>query len=144
MKGITPNVCSLCVCVIINKRSFESFMCLDLASDSQKNLYLAVTYLSLTHTHARTHACTHTHTHSLTHSLTHSHTHTQTHTHTHTHTLSLSLSFSNSSQSLQSNYFHTGSVCVSHSVQLRLTGHDNPDTFSFPFSLSPFLSIILT
>ena len=143
MKGITPNVCSLSVCVIINKRSFESFMCLDLASDSQKNLYLAVTYLSLTHTHARTHACTHTHTH--THSLTHSLTHTHTHKHIHTHTLSLSLSFSNSSQSLQSNYFHTRSVCVSHSVQLRLTGHYNPDTFSFPFSLSlsPFLSIIL-
>ena len=128
MKGIPPNVCSLCVCVIINKRSFESFMCLDLASDSQKNLYLTVTYLSLTHTH------THARMHTLTHSLTH------THTHTHTHTLSLSLSFSNSSQSLQSNYFYSHSVCVSLSVHLRPTGHYNPDTFSFPLSL--FLSLL--
>ena len=29
-KGITPKICRLCVCVIINKRSFEPFMCLDL------------------------------------------------------------------------------------------------------------------
>ena len=28
--GITLKICRLCVCVIINKRSFESFMCLDL------------------------------------------------------------------------------------------------------------------
>ena len=27
MKGITPNICRLCVCDIIDKRSFESFMC---------------------------------------------------------------------------------------------------------------------
>ena len=27
-KGITPKICRLCVCVIINKRSFEPFMCL--------------------------------------------------------------------------------------------------------------------
>ena len=30
-KGITPKIRRLCVCVIINKRSFELFMCLDLA-----------------------------------------------------------------------------------------------------------------
>ena len=30
-KGITPKICRLCVCVITNKRSFESFTCLDLA-----------------------------------------------------------------------------------------------------------------
>ena len=29
-KWITPKICRLCVYVIINKRSFESFMCLDL------------------------------------------------------------------------------------------------------------------
>ena len=29
-KGITPKMCRLCVCVIINKRSFEPFVCLDL------------------------------------------------------------------------------------------------------------------
>ena len=29
-KGITLKICRLCVCVIINKRSFEPFMCLDL------------------------------------------------------------------------------------------------------------------
>ena len=29
-KGITPKMCRLCVCVLINKRSFEPFMCLDL------------------------------------------------------------------------------------------------------------------
>ena len=29
-KGITPKICRLCVCVIINKCSFEAFMCLDL------------------------------------------------------------------------------------------------------------------
>ena len=28
-KGISPKSCKLCVCVIINKRSFEPFMCLD-------------------------------------------------------------------------------------------------------------------
>ena len=28
MKGITPKMCRLCVYVIINKRSFEPFMCL--------------------------------------------------------------------------------------------------------------------
>ena len=28
-KGITPTICRLCVYVIINKRSFESFVCLD-------------------------------------------------------------------------------------------------------------------
>ena len=27
-KGITPKMCRLCVCVIINKRSFEPFVCL--------------------------------------------------------------------------------------------------------------------
>ena len=26
-KGITPNICRQCVCVLINKRSFEPFMC---------------------------------------------------------------------------------------------------------------------
>ena len=26
-KGITPKICRLCVCVIINQRCFESFMC---------------------------------------------------------------------------------------------------------------------
>ena len=31
-KGITPKMCRFCVCVIINKRSFEPFMCLDLIS----------------------------------------------------------------------------------------------------------------
>ena len=29
-KGITPKICRLCVCVLINKRSFEHFMRLDL------------------------------------------------------------------------------------------------------------------
>ena len=29
-KGITPKMCRLCVCVIINKRSFEPFTCLGL------------------------------------------------------------------------------------------------------------------
>ena len=29
-KGITPKMCRLCIYVIINKRSFEPFMCLDL------------------------------------------------------------------------------------------------------------------
>ena len=29
-KGITSEICRLCVCVIINKRSFDPFMCLDL------------------------------------------------------------------------------------------------------------------
>ena len=29
-KGITPKICRLCVCILINKRSFEPFMCLDL------------------------------------------------------------------------------------------------------------------
>ena len=28
-KGIAPKMCRLCVCVLINKRSFEPFMCLD-------------------------------------------------------------------------------------------------------------------
>ena len=31
-KGITSKICRLCVCDTINKRSFESFMCLDLVS----------------------------------------------------------------------------------------------------------------
>ena len=30
-KGIIPKICILCVCVMINKRSFEFFICLDLA-----------------------------------------------------------------------------------------------------------------
>ena len=29
-KGITPKICRVCVCVLINKHSFEPFMCLDL------------------------------------------------------------------------------------------------------------------
>ena len=29
-KGISPKICRLCVCVIINRRSFEAFMCKDL------------------------------------------------------------------------------------------------------------------
>ena len=29
-KRITPKMCRFCVCVLINKRSFEAFMCLDL------------------------------------------------------------------------------------------------------------------
>ena len=29
-KGITPKICGLCACVLINKRSFEPFTCLDL------------------------------------------------------------------------------------------------------------------
>ena len=29
-KDINPKICRLCVCVLINKRSFEAFMCLDL------------------------------------------------------------------------------------------------------------------
>ena len=29
-KGITPKICGLCVCVLINERSFEPFICLDL------------------------------------------------------------------------------------------------------------------
>ena len=28
-KGITPTICRVCVCVLINKRSFEPFMCLE-------------------------------------------------------------------------------------------------------------------
>ena len=32
MKGITMTICRLCVCVIINKRSFESFLCLDVVT----------------------------------------------------------------------------------------------------------------
>ena len=28
--GLLPKICRLCVCVLINKRSFEPFMCLDL------------------------------------------------------------------------------------------------------------------
>ena len=30
--GITPNICRLCVCVTINKRSFEPFVSLDLTN----------------------------------------------------------------------------------------------------------------
>ena len=29
-KGIFPKICRLCVCIIINKRSLQTFMCLDL------------------------------------------------------------------------------------------------------------------
>ena len=29
-KWITPKICRLCFCVLINKRSFEPFMCLDM------------------------------------------------------------------------------------------------------------------
>ena len=29
-RDITPKICRLCVCVLINKRSFKPFMCLDL------------------------------------------------------------------------------------------------------------------
>ena len=32
-KGISPNICRLCVCVIINKRSLEPFICLDLGGN---------------------------------------------------------------------------------------------------------------
>ena len=38
-KGITPKICRLCVSVIINKRSFEPCMCLDLVID---RCYLAL------------------------------------------------------------------------------------------------------
>ena len=35
-KGITPIICRLRFCVIINKRSFEPFMCLDLVNGQPK------------------------------------------------------------------------------------------------------------
>ena len=33
-KGITPHICRLCVCVLINEHSFEPVMCLDLVLDN--------------------------------------------------------------------------------------------------------------
>ena len=33
-KQDNPKICRLCVCVIINKRSFESFMCLGLIAEA--------------------------------------------------------------------------------------------------------------
>ena len=37
MKGITLKICRLCVYVVINKRSFKSFMCLDPVSTDSSN-----------------------------------------------------------------------------------------------------------
>ena len=38
---ITPKICRLCVCVLINKRSFEHFMCLDLLNKYVLQLWLS-------------------------------------------------------------------------------------------------------
>ena len=44
MKGITPEICRLCVYVIINKCSFESFMCLDI---KQRHAFMVVVIIMM-------------------------------------------------------------------------------------------------
>ena len=54
-KGITLKIFRLCVCVIINKHSFEAFMRLDLIHEAYWN----------THTHTQDHAHPPTHPHAM-------------------------------------------------------------------------------
>ena len=35
-KGITPTICRLCICILMNKRSFELFMCLGIIRAKKK------------------------------------------------------------------------------------------------------------